>query len=428
MHLLISNAPLILGLVLAALVVMQVAYWTASGLLSQKAAATEYQHSRQQFQERLAIVLPKKSQPEPNTWQGLRQFRVAKLIDEATDIVSVYLEPVDGKPLPTYQPGQFLTFHLKIASAHPRSEKAVVRCYSLSDAPNSNYYRCTIKLCQPPANSTELPAGKASSYLHRELHVGDTLSVRAASGDFYLDTSQEQSVVLLAGGIGITPLLSMIKTILQQQPRRKVALFYGVHDSRSHAFKQELAEIAAEHPNIRVINCYSCPLAEDKLGRDYQVNGRVSPELLAEVLPGPNFDFYLCGPPAFMETLFHGLQEWGASEERIHFEAFGPASVKKKNEFTRDTTASVSSAGKSLLFQASAATLAWDARHETILELAEANHLQLESGCRSGNCGTCVVRLLKGKVTHLKSVAASLEPDQCLACIAKPETDVVLDA
>lgn len=166
------------------------------------------------------------------TWPGFRTFRVERKVaeDAAQSVCSFYLVPEDGRPLPPFLPGQFLTFRLDLPRATGGVEHAV-RCHSLSDSPKAGNYRISIKRVPPTAGSA-VPPGRSSGYFHDQVAAGSLLQVRAPAGRFCLDRS-DAPVVLIAGGIGITPLLSILNWCVAEQPRREVWLFYGVRDGRA---------------------------------------------------------------------------------------------------------------------------------------------------------------------------------------------------
>ena len=215
-------------------------------------------------------------------WSGLRAFRVARrwYEDAANTQCSFYLEPVDGQALPDYKPGQFLTFSLALPAAAGATARLLTRCYSLSDSPSSNYYRVTIKRVVASADTAIGPAGAASNFFHDHVHAGYTLKIHAPSGRFYLDAASFTPVVLIAGGIGITPMMSMLRWCSQHQPQRVVHLFYGVRNSAEHAYKAALQEMALMLPQLRLHVVYSKPLADDRESLDFRHQGRVDMDLL----------------------------------------------------------------------------------------------------------------------------------------------------
>jgi ferredoxin-NADP reductase len=364
----------------------------------------------------------------PGAWRGLRTFRVARRVyeDAAQTQCSFYLEPVDGLALPDYKPGQFLTFSLLLAEPGA-VVRTVTRCYSLSDSPTPSHYRVTIKRVLAPAASAGVPDGAASNYFHDHVHAGSTLQVRAPSGHFHLDTLASTPVVLIAGGIGITPMMGMLRWCAQHQPERVVHLYYGVRNSAEHAYKAVLEDMARALPQLRLHEVYSRPLAEDRPDVDYQHPGRVDLGLLKQTLPHGVHQFYLCGPAAMMETLVPDLLQWGVARSDLHFEAFGPASVRLPLE--SPTVQSADAAEPlSVHFQRSGRTLSWTGQHANLLDFAEAHGIQVESGCRSGSCGSCVSTVVRGTVDYASPPDCDLAPGQCLLCVGKPRTSLALDA
>ena len=357
-------------------------------------------------------------------WNGVRKFAVARKTVECEDVCAFYLKPHDRRPLPAFKPGQYLTFQLDL----PGRDKPLVRCYSLSDCPHQrDYYRVTIKKEKAPADHPELPPGAASSYFCDQVKEGDILNVKAPAGQFFLDLSRSTPIVLIAGGVGVTPMLSMANAIAAAGSKRETWFFLGVRNRRDHIHKAELERLAAEHENIRLHVCYSKPGAEDGKGRDYQHEGRVTVELFKELLPSNNYEYYLCGPGAFMKSVTDGLGAWGVPERDMHFEAFGPATVRKKApELTASETAHL--AKIQVTFGRSGKTLRWEPSAGNLLDFARGQGIKIDSGCCAGGCGTCLVAIKSGEVDYLKKPDAEPEAGACLPCICRPKNDLVLDA
>jgi ferredoxin-NADP reductase len=349
---------------------------------------------------------------------------VAKKTCECDDVCALYLEPHDRRPLPKYKPGQYLTFQLTA----PGRDKPVVRCYSLSDSPHrSEYYRVTIKKEKAPVDRPELPCGVASGYLNDIVKEGDILDVKAPTGHFFLEMSRSNPVVLIAGGVGVTPLLSMAHAIAASGSKRETWFFFGVRNSKEHIHKAELEKLAAENENIHLHVCYSKPSATDVKGRDYQHEGRVSIDLIQQLLPSSNFEYYLCGNGAFMKSITDGLEAWGVPENDVHYEAFGPATVKKKApEPTPSETAMLSKV--QVVFKRSNRSVPWLSSAGNLLDLAAANGVRIEAGCRAGSCGSCVVAIKSGSVTYLNKPDVEPEAGTCLTCICRPSGNLELDA
>jgi len=366
-----------------------------------------------------------------SAWAGWREFRVSQRAFEDTALsqCSFYLQPVDGQPLPAFKPGQFLTFSLDVApqaAGEPAPPRAITRCYSLSDGPQPAHYRVTIKRVPAPADRPEFPPGQSSSHFHDHVQAGDILRVKAPAGHFFIDPDPGVPVVLIGGGIGITPMMSMLRWCMAEQPQRVVHLYYGLRNSREHAFKEPLEAFAASHPALRLNIAYSRPGEADLQGRDYQHAGHVDVELLRRTLPHGRHQFYVCGPPAMMEALVPALAAWGVPLADIHYEAFGPASVKLPG--AAPAVAPAATAAVEVRFQRSGRTLNWDGRDASLLDFAERHGIEVESGCRSGGCGSCETRLLEGAVQYEHAPDHDIAAGHCLLCVGRPSSPLVLEA
>jgi len=357
-------------------------------------------------------------------WNGIRKFTVVKKVCECEDINAFYLKPHDGRPLPAFKPGQYLTFQLDL----PGRDKPLIRCYSLSDSPHQkDYYRVTIKKEKAPPDKPELPPGAGSGFFSDVVKEGDILNVKAPTGHFFLDMTKMNPVVLIAGGVGITPMLCMANAIAASGSKREAWFFFGVRNQREHIHKLELEKLAAENDSIHLHVCYSKPSEKDVKGRDYHHEGRVGIELLKELLPSNNFEYYLCGNGAFMKSITDGLEVWGVPDKDVYFEAFGPATVKKKTAMpTPEETTHL--AKINVTFGRSGKTVRWEPSAENILEFAISQGVKIDSGCCAGSCGSCVVAIKSGEVDYLKKPDASPEAGTCLTCVCRPKNDLVLDA
>ena len=362
-------------------------------------------------------------------WSGFRKFRVDRKIieDTAQSVCSFYLVPEDKQPLASFQPGQFLTFRLDVPAQTGVSEQ-IIRCYSLSDAPRSDYYRVSIKRVLAPPGS-EVPAGRSSSFFHDHVDTGSVLQVRAPAGHFHIDRS-EDPMVLIAGGIGITPMLSMVNWCLAEQPGREVWLFYGVRNGREMLMKSHLEALAAAEPNFHLRVCFSQPMPDDQAGRDYQHRGHIDVQLLRLELPLKPYHFYVCGPTPMMESLVPALADWGVPEDRIHFEAFGPASIKRRQVAMTAAAMPMSEHAERAIvvsFARCGKQLPWQSAAGSLLEFAEANGMAVTSGCRAGSCGSCQTTIQSGEVAYLQLPEYDPEPGTCLLCVSVPNTSVTLD-
>ncbi len=354
-------------------------------------------------------------------WNGFRKFRVQRKEKEAEGVHSFYLVSHDGKPLPPFVAGQYLTFQLR----HPDEPKPLIRCYSLSDGPDdSNCYRVSIKKIPPPPNKPDAPPGRSSTLFNDHVEEGDILDVKAPSGHFVLDTKSELPIVFVGGGIGITPVFSMLRALCDSDSRREVWFFQGVRNGAEHVMKEQLNTLNQANENLNLRICYSEPQKGDKEGKDYHQSGHVSVDLMKELLPSNNYVFYICGPPPMMEFLTAGLKEWGVPESDIHFEAFGSATVKK----TKAQTPADDAPTVEVVFARSGKTVQWDPSADSLLDFAEDNGIVIESGCRAGNCGTCVTAIKSGEVTYVAEPGSTPEDGSCLTCVSVPKTPLTLDA
>lgn len=387
-----------------------------------RAARVEHQLRMRVLEQSLASETERRENRQrltEGTWSGTRKFRIARKTEEAKDIMSFYLVAHDGKTLAPFHPGQFLTFSLRI----PGEQKPLIRCYSLSDSPfEREHYRVSIKKLGPPPNSPECPPGRSSTHFHENLQEGDIVDVRAPSGGFFLDLEQRRPIVLIAGGVGVTPMLSMLKAACAAGYGQDVWFFYGLRSGVEHAFRDEMERCEAEHGNVKLRYCYSAPTVEDTEANAYHLGEMISVDLFKRVLPSNNYVFYICGPPPMMAALSEGLAEWGVPQADIRSEAFGPASVKRA-----ETSAPQAGAQFEVRFERSGKSLPWIGGGN-LLDFAEDNGITIDSGCRAGSCGTCLTAVKAGSVEYPHPPDTPPEAGSCLVCMARPTSNLVLDA
>lgn len=360
-------------------------------------------------------------------WSGFRTFRVDRKVieDGAQSIASFYLVPEDKSPLPAFLPGQFLTFRLDVPAPDGTAAQ-IVRCYSLSDAPSAASYRVSIKRVPAPVGSS-FPPGRSSNHFHDQVQVGSTLQVRAPGGHFYIDRS-DAPVVLVGGGIGITPVLSMLNWCLAEQPGREVWLFYGVRNSSEVIQQSHLLALAAAHPNFRLRLCFSSPLPGDQPGKDFHHHGRVDVALFRAELSLKPYHFYICGPTPLMESLVAGLQTWGVPDSRIHYEAFGPASIKPASGAAAVEPGAAAHSDIVVTFAKSGKQLPWNPGMASLLDFAETHGVRVDSGCRTGSCGSCQTTIRSGEVAYGHPPDYDPDPGSCLLCSCTPKSSVILEA
>ncbi len=364
-------------------------------------------------------------------WDGYRDFVVQRRImeDAAESICSFYLTPVDGQPLPAFKPGQFLTFKLQIDDPETPPPKTLVRCYSLSDRPRPDYYRVSIKRVLPPAGNPAVPPGRSSNYFHDHVQEGMRLSVKAPSGHFHLMEQEPLPIVLVGGGIGVTPMLSIINYLLQSDSQREIWFFHGLRNSSEHITKEHLESLAKGHPNFHLHTCYSRPGTKDVEGIDYRHRGHVDIKLLRLTLQLKRHQFYVCGPRAMMESLVPALEAWGVATDDIYYEAFGPATLPKHQKPKAQVSKpEMAQPAITVTFSKSGKSLTWNPNAESLLEFTEDNDIEVDSGCRAGSCGSCQTALKSGEVDYSQDPDADVESGHCLLCISKPKSDLTLAA
>lgn len=242
-----------------------------------------------------------------SNWDNFKELVLIDKKDVCDTIKSFYFKAKDGEKLPKHTPGQFLPFKIKTDDPKMRD---IFRVYSLSDLPNEDTYRISVK---------KIDGGVMSSYLHDNLQVGDIIEAKAPCGIFVLDENlpKDTPIVLLSGGIGVTPLLSML---LANAKDRNITFVQAVQNSNMHPFKEDIENICKEN-NLKNTVFYSNPLDTDEVGKNYDVKGFVTKEWIKENLP-LNGAFYFCGPPIFMESLEKNLLELGVSQDKINYEKF----------------------------------------------------------------------------------------------------------
>ncbi len=256
---------------------------------------------------------------QPGGWNGYRKFVVESKTRESDIITSFYLKPADGGEIPAFKPGQYITVRID----HPTTPTSP-RNYSLSDRSGTGYYRISVK--REPAPTSEAPAGLVSNYLHDEVREGDQIEIGPPCGEFTLDVAAlgGRPVVLIGGGIGITPLLAMFKELAHQDYEAPVLLVHAARNSRLHALAAEAREVAQGRENFTTHFCYDEPLPDDLAQGRCDSLGCVDAELLQELLPVLDAEFYFCGPKPFMIGLAEMLNELGVADSQAHYEFFGP--------------------------------------------------------------------------------------------------------
>jgi anaerobic selenocysteine-containing dehydrogenase/ferredoxin-NADP reductase len=344
-------------------------------------------------------------------WTGWRPFDARVVGRTGGDVIEIELTPQDGRTLPAYLAGQHVPLVFQAGALR------LERSYSLIGAANvdgAGSYRIAVK-------RNSLNDG-LSVRLHDALADGAAASVAVAlqtpRGRFLLPLAHSVPVVLVAAGIGITPFLSMLETLAAtgESPRAPIVLLHGSRDGARHAFASRLAGLAQRLPELRIVDVYSQPRGADLPGRDFGHSGRIGAHLVPLLLIERQARFYMCGPEAMMRSMRSELLGLGVQRFAIFQESFQPS-------IQRDALAGPFDVS----FIRTGLTVPWTAADGSLFELAARHGLRLPSGCRVGQCESCLLRVVSGLVQHPVDVELA-EEGTCLSCVATPLSDVVIDA
>jgi ferredoxin-NADP reductase/MOSC domain-containing protein YiiM len=389
----------------------------ARAALAIEALSIGWKHS---FEQRIAKAQARKEAEQP------RRVKVTRKVPESETITSFYLEPIDETIPETFLPGQFLPFKLDI----PGQYQPVYRTYSLSDRPHSGYYRVSIKREPAPPGRPDVYPGVSSNYFHDKVDVGTELQVHSPRGKFFLKPGENRPLVLLSAGVGLTPFISMLNSIVDRASRQPIWFLHGARNGNEHAFGRHVRKLAAEHSNVHAHIRYSQPTSDDTLGRDYDDQGRIDINLIRSVVPDRDGEFYVCGPTPFMKSTFNGLLDWGVAEAQIHYEFFGAASALGNRaglaQPKRLAELSQCCEETRVTFARSGITANWNPDCQSILDLAEAHGLSPDFSCRSGICHTCTAPLEAGEIEYDPEPLDLPESGSVLICVSKPKSDVTV--
>ena len=347
-----------------------------------------------------------------NAW---RNYRVSHVEDESSVIRSFYFKPADGDGLLPFKAGQFFTLRIQPGNC----DKPIIRTYTVSSAPGDDFYRISVK---------REDRGQISRHLHDRLKTGDIIQAKAPSGDFHIDAEQTRPAVLIAGGVGITPMISMAQHISNEGQRtrhtRPLTIMHAARTIDQRAFAsafQKLEKISGGI--IRYFSFISRPEKNDKPGIDFNAAGHINDDALRQILALDDYDFYVCGPDTFMQSLYDGLRRLGVKDTRIFAEAFGPASLRRQADENQTSDNSLEAEQAIIKFTESGFEHPWNCGDATLLEVAESHGLNPEFGCRNGVCGTCVTKLVSGSVAYRTKPSMPHENDEVLICCAVPAKD-----
>jgi len=240
-------------------------------------------------------------------WRGAREFKVVAKTRESSEITSFYFAPADGKPILQFTAGQYIGLQLQVEGEEIR------RNYSLSALAGNNQYRISVK---------REPDGVASNYLHDHLQIGDSINLYPPSGEFTL-TDSDKPLVLISGGVGITPTLTMLEAALPTQ--RPIYFIHCARNGSVHAFRDWIESLASKHPQLKRFYCYA---EDDGVSPAAHGTGLLDQTRLEQWLPeNRDVDAYFLGPKGFMAAIKRQLKAAGVPEAQARYEFFGPASA-----------------------------------------------------------------------------------------------------
>ncbi|MGB3177963.1 MAG: pyridoxamine 5'-phosphate oxidase family protein [Albidovulum sp.] len=344
-----------------------------------------------------------------------RHLKVTAIKDESSVIRSFTFGAVDGQPLLSFEAGQFLTIRVTPEGAKPQT-----RTYTVSSAPGDQGYRISVK---------REPGGAVSNHLHDTLNVGDVIDAKAPKGAFFIDALEKRPAVLFAGGVGVTPMMSMTRHVLNESVRKRytrpLTVFHAAQTTDQRAFLEEFrAAETQSNGKIKYLSIIGHPEDDEVQGTDYDATGYITPDLIRAELSFDDYDFFLCGPPPFMQAVYDALRDLGARDARIFAEAFGPAALTRRADESAQTFEPEPEADTAVVkFAQSGHEQHWEKGDATLLETAEAHGITPPFSCRSGSCGSCITKKLSGNVAYRTPVTAEHGEDEVLICCAVPAKD-----
>lgn len=363
-----------------------------------------------------AVIHPDIAPSKPNSWTG--SLLVARIFQETPQVKTFRLvEPGGGKLPFNYLPGQFLTF-----TVNPNG-KPVKRSYTIASSPTHRDF------CDVTVRHENL--GLVSGYLHQRVHEGELLQVTAPSGKFTFVGQDADSIVLIGGGVGVTPMMSVIRYLTDRSWPGDMYLVYGCKNDTDIIFREELEYLMKRYANLHI----RFVVEQVQTGTWPYSTGRITKELLAEAIPNlASRHIHLCGPKPMMEAVKGMLAELEVPSSQVETEVF--VGKEKPQEAVATEPLTTAATGEHVTPQAqinffrSQKTISAPASM-TVLEAAEQAGVNIDYSCRSGTCGVCKVKLLSGEVTM--EVDDALEADDkaqgiVLACQAKPKGDLAVDA
>ena len=337
---------------------------------------------------------------EENKWISKEELRIVDIIDEGLNVKTFRFKRVNGERFSVFAPGQFLSFQIK-------DDVKLLRSYSISGScENTSTLQVSIK---------HIKDGVGSGWFH-SLKKGDFVMAFPPGGHFTDEREAlEQQRVFVGGGIGITPLISMIKTAIDRSTGSPMALFYGMASTKDLVFHEELLNLAATYKNFK----YYPILSPGAKGWDGDTGYINYDYILSKMDLSPTDQFYFCGPPIMTDSISESLLSHGHESGHIHSEKFAsPVSFDEGNIPKRQVQVKIK-----------AQSLAYDGK-ESLLEFLEDNNVEINFACRSGVCGECKCKLISGKVDSITDsglTALDKKEGHILTCVSRPLSDIELD-
>lgn len=330
-------------------------------------------------------------------------FTVSNRIDWNDQHFSLFLQPQNNNRLESFKPGQYITL---LAQTQAETSRLQKRRYSLA-AWQKNL------LCYELCISREQD-GHVSNWLHQNLHTGANIEAYLPDGKFFLDLADSKHSVLIAGGIGITPLRAMVQKFIFEidhttTSAKSMSLFYAAKSLDKMCFHDEFKKLAEDFPAFRFYPIFSQTAPHCEIP-----TGRLSVEMLQHRLRDEiSVQYYMCGPVGMMEGIVSDLIQAGVPENAIHREQFGVGAALETDEIFQIDLGG----GKTICFE----------QQRSLLEALEQNEIEIESECRSGECGQCKLKLHAGKVKQLISPDVALASNEILACCCVPVSDLHIE-
>lgn len=343
-------------------------------------------------------------------WEG--KLRVCRIFDETPGVKTFRLEAKGDLVLPfTYYPGQFLTLALEVEG------KVVKRSYTIASTPTQSHF-CALTIKREDM-------GIVSRHLHDTIKEGDLIQASGPNGKFTFTGEEAESIVLVAGGVGITPMMSVIRYLTDIGWHGEIFLLYCCRTTSDFIYREELEQLQVRNANLNVSAFMTRAAGTVWMG----FKGRFSAEVIGRMIPEVTTRrIHICGPPAMMDAVVEMFRELQVPEELIKTEAFGPAKKPTGKLPAADLPVPDDAPAVSFTKSEKSAKLTPDM---TVLEAAESVDVEIDNSCLSGQCGLCKVKLCSGNVTMEADDALSDEDKAegiILACQAKATENLEVEA